>query len=186
LFFVELLEDGALVPRGALESLQGLPEVFLRDVEHPDLEHLIRFAVVDQVVEASPRALELLHVGVMEDLVDLIAQLAIELCDDGLDVLDRVVRRDLAAGEGLRRERANGALDLFARAVGLGLELLVEERREVVRRAGRGFRGGLRLFLLFGHGTHSPFFGSVSGAGFGAAARVSSKPGSWSRRAMSS
>ena len=57
LLLVELLEDRALVPGGALELLQGLVQLLLGDVHHPDLEHLVGLGVVDQVVQAAPGAL---------------------------------------------------------------------------------------------------------------------------------
>jgi hypothetical protein len=92
LLLVELLEDGALVPGGTLEFLEGLVQLLLGDVHHPDLEHLVRFGVVHQVMQSTPGPFELLEVRVVQDLVDLLAELPVDLGDHGLDGADRVVR----------------------------------------------------------------------------------------------
>ena len=105
-------------------------------------------------MQPPPGALELLEIRLVNDLVDLIAQLAVELRDDGLDVGDGVARREARALERLFGERADGALHLRARAIRLRLELLVEQGCEI---AALGFGGrrlrSFALFLLFGHGT---------------------------------
>ena len=61
-FFVDLLEDRALVPRRAAELLQRPAQLLLRDVQDADLQHLVGLGVVDQVVQAAPGAFQLLEV----------------------------------------------------------------------------------------------------------------------------
>src|SRR3546814_5584955 len=68
---VDLLEDRALIPGGALELLQGAPEFALRDVHHPDFQHLVGFGVVDEVLEAAPGGFQPLKVLMVQDYVDL-------------------------------------------------------------------------------------------------------------------
>jgi len=55
---VDLLEDGALVPGGALVAAKGPGQFFLRDVEDADFQVLVGLGVRDEVVEAAPGALE--------------------------------------------------------------------------------------------------------------------------------
>ena len=62
LFLVELLEERALIPGRTLELLQRLVQILLGDVHDPDLQHRVGLGVVDQVVQAAPRAFELLEV----------------------------------------------------------------------------------------------------------------------------
>ena len=64
---VDLLEDGALVPGGALVALEHLAQFLLADVQHADLELLVGLGVVDQIMQAAPGAFELLQIGVMQD-----------------------------------------------------------------------------------------------------------------------
>src|ERR1700738_5567200 len=59
LLFIELLEERALVPGHAFVLLEGPAQILLRDVHDTDLEHLIRFGVVDEVAQAAPGALHL-------------------------------------------------------------------------------------------------------------------------------
>ena len=73
---VDLLEDRALVPGRALELLERLVQVLLRDVHHADLQRLVGLGVVDQVVQPPPGPFEPLEIFVMEDLVDLLGELA--------------------------------------------------------------------------------------------------------------
>src|SRR5579863_1770727 len=107
----------------------------------------------------------------MEDLVDLCAEPAVKLRDDGLYVLDDVGGRDGRALERLLGQSPHCRLDLLACAVRLRLEFLAEERGEIAGLDRGGLRGGLGGGLLFGHGYHSLFFGSLSDGGFALAAR---------------
>ena len=80
LLFVDLLEERALVPgRALVTSSSVLPSSFLRDVHDADLQHLVGLGVVDQVVQAAPRAFQLLEVVVVQDQVDLLGQLLVDL-----------------------------------------------------------------------------------------------------------
>ena len=87
---VDLLEQRALIPGGALVPLERLPELDLADVHETDLEHFVRFGVVDEMVQAAPGAFELLEVLVVQDQIDLLRELLVELGDDRLDRLDDV------------------------------------------------------------------------------------------------
>ena len=48
------------------------------DVDHPDLEHLVGFGVVHQVVQATPGAFELLELVLVQYRVHLGGKLAVE------------------------------------------------------------------------------------------------------------
>jgi hypothetical protein len=130
-FFVDALEDGTLVPRDALVATQRAAHLVLGHVHETDLELLVRLRVVDQVVHAAPRRLDLLELVLVEHEVDLLRQLAVDLGNDGFDAAVGVVRHGRGIDERLLGERANGRFDGLARLVGLGLELLVQEGGEV-------------------------------------------------------
>jgi len=66
-----------------------------------DLEVLVGLGVVHHVVQAAPRTLELLVVGVVDDLVDLVGQLGVDRGDHGLDRLGHVLADDGAVGQRL-------------------------------------------------------------------------------------
>ena len=76
---VDLLEERALIPRRALVALQRLAEILLADVHEADLQHLVGLGVVDEIVQAAPRAFELLEVLVVQDQVDLLGELLVDL-----------------------------------------------------------------------------------------------------------
>ena len=61
----------------------------------------------------------------VDDLVDLIAELFVELGDDGLDRRYRVRRDDRGRAEGLLRQREHRRLDLFAGSFRLGLKFFL-------------------------------------------------------------
>ncbi|PAV66566.1 hypothetical protein WR25_01167 [Diploscapter pachys] len=174
--FVELLEHRALVPGGALELLQGLVQVGLRDVEHADLQLLVALGVVDQVVQATPGAFQFLEVIVVDDLVDLGGELGVDGGDDLLDRADGIVGHQAGLRQGLLGEGAHGALDGFLGPLGLGLELLQQQAGELARVLGGRLRG-LAVAQRIVHGRSPQAFGSVS-AGFGALARACSRAGS--------
>ena len=79
-------------------------------------------------MQTAPGALELLIILVVQDLVDLLRQLLVDLGNDLLDRLDRVVADELGVEERLLRERAHGALHRLIRLFGFRLELALEER----------------------------------------------------------
>ena len=80
-------------------------QIVLRDVHEADLQHLVGFGVVDEVMQPAPRAFELLKIRVVQDQIDLLGQLAIDLGDDRLDRLDDILADKL----GLRRAPARRA-----------------------------------------------------------------------------
>ncbi len=146
--FVQLLEDRTLVPGRALVLLQRPAEVLLRNVHDANLEHLIAFGVVDEVLQPAPGTLQLLETLVVQDQVDLFAELGIDLGDDGLDRPHDVVGDDAGLAQRLLRQRLDRVFDLQAGPVGLGLEFLLQQRGELVGLE----RGAFGLFLLgFGH-----------------------------------
>jgi hypothetical protein len=128
--FVDLLEQRALIPRGALVALERLPEIQLADVHEADLQHLVGFGVVHQVVQPAPGAFELLEIGVMQDQVDLLGQLAVQLGDDRLDGLDDVRADQFGLGKRLLCQRPDRPLDGFLGLVGFRLELFPQQRIE--------------------------------------------------------
>ena len=117
----------------------------LGDIEHADLELLVALGVVDQVMQATPGAFQLLEVGVVDDLVDLGGELGVDGGDDRFDRLDGVVGHQVSLRQGLLGEGAHGGFDGFASALGLGLEFLHQQRGEL---AG-DFGGAQGLGLIF-------------------------------------
>src|SRR3546814_433384 len=181
---VDLLEDRALVPGGALELLQGASELALRDVHHPDLQHLVGFGVVDEVLEAAPGGFQPLEVLIVQDHVDLLRELAVDLRDDRLDRANRIVGDQSRMRQRLFGEGPYRPLDGIARTIRLRLELLVQQGGEVA-----GFDGDRLLRRLgfrrlgFGSGhLYSSAEPGVAAAGAGADASACSRAGSLSAR----
>ncbi len=127
LILVDLLEERALIPGAALELLDGLLQILLADVEHADLERLAGLCVADEIGEPSPCALKALEVLVVDNLVDLGAQLGVKLGDNALDGLDGVAAHDVRALERLGDQRPDGSLHRPVRLLRLRLELLVDK-----------------------------------------------------------
>ena len=130
LLFVHLLEQHALV------ELQRLVEVLehfgLGGAEQAQLEPRRRLGVHDHEVQSAPRRLELLKVGMMEDLVELLAEQLVDARDLGLDHGQRVAADGHALIEDLMDEFADqvfgaGLLALVARHLAL-VHDLVEQR----------------------------------------------------------
>ncbi|MCY1424706.1 hypothetical protein D9M71_404660 [compost metagenome] len=144
--FVHLLEQRALVPGRALEFLQGLVQVGLGDVEHADFQLLVALGVVDQVVQATPGAFQLLELGVVDDLVDLGSELGVDGGNDRFDRLDRVIGHQVGLRQGLFGQGAYRSFDGFASALGLGFEFLQQQRGELA-----GLLGGRWLGLGITH-----------------------------------
>ncbi len=143
LFLVHLLEDRALIPGGTLVALQGLGQFLLGDVHHADLQLLIRLGVVDQVMQAAPGAFQLLEVSVMHDQVDLLAELAIDFGDVGIDGLGNVLGNDVGLAQYLLGQRANRRLHFLLGTIALRLEFLAQQRGKVT-----GIQGLYRTALL--------------------------------------
>ncbi len=190
LLLVELLEDGALVPGRALELLQGLAQLLLRDVHHPDLEHLVRFGVVHQVMQAAPGALQLLEVLVVQDLVDLLGQLAVDLGDHRLDgPRPRRPRsgRSAAAPVAASVLTADSTASLARSDLGLNSCCSSEANSLASIDLGLGLGCGCGLGSGLGHVTcPPPGSDSDCSSGFGAAARACRSAGSFSALAISS
>ena len=146
-FFVDLLEQRALVPVGALVALECLAKLRLGDVHHADLELLIGLGVVDHVMQATPCPFELLEVFVVQDLVDLVGQLLVDRRDHVLDRLDHVLADQLGLRQCLLRQRLDGRLDGASGFVGLGLEFLLQQGRKVIAFQAHGRQGGTALRL---------------------------------------
>ena len=155
LLFVELLERRALVPRGAFVAFEGLVQILLGDVEHPDLQHLVRLAIGNEIVQTSPRAFELLEIGVMHDRVDLRTQLLVDLGDHPLNTLHHVGRDELGAGQGLLGQGSHSTRDFAFGSIGLGIELLVEQRGEIGSLISRRASLDLGVLCCFSHGSPS-------------------------------
>ena len=86
----------------------------------------------------------------MQDLVDLICQLLVDLGDDGVDRIDRVVCDQILVLQDLLSERLDRGFDLLTRPIALGPELFLEQRLKVAdfdRCASRLLLGALD----FGH-----------------------------------
>ena len=83
LFFVDLLEQSALIE---FRSLLDVAKKFLLGcVQHPDLEADAGLAVVHQVLQPAPGALELLKRRVVQDFVQLEREQVIDLRDARID-----------------------------------------------------------------------------------------------------
>ncbi len=89
--------------RRVLEIIQ---QVALGDIEHLDLDVLAKVGAVHQQLQTTPRRLQCLEVGMVEDLVDLATELGVDLGDHAID---------------------HGLLDRLTAV--LGLEKLFDERR---------------------------------------------------------
>ena len=173
LLFVDLLEDRALVPCRTLELLQRLGQIPLGNVHHADLQVLVGLGVVHHVVQAAPRTLELLVVGVVNDLVDLLRELGVDRGDHGLDRLGDVLADHGAVAQRLLREGEHRLLDGALGFVAAGFEFLLQQRREVIA-------GELDIFQRtgccggFGHGVLSSNEGNWDGNQAAGSATLSS------------
>ena len=173
--FVHFLEDRALVPGRTLVALEGLAQFLLGNVHHADLELLIRLGVVHQMMEAAPCTLELLEVCVMHDKVELLADLAINFGNIGVDRLGHVIGDDVGLAQHLLGKGANGGLDLAFRAVTLRLEFLVEQCSKITCIEGLGSAALFGQFL----GCHRDYSPSLpSSPGFAADTSDCSNAGS--------
>src|SRR3984957_3318213 len=77
LLFIDFLEQRTLVEfRCALQIFQ---KIMLRCIEDLDLQHDASFALVHQVLDATPCSLKLLERWVMQDLIQLLRDQLIDL-----------------------------------------------------------------------------------------------------------
>ena len=127
LLFVETFEERALIPGDTLVFLEGPAEILLGDIQHADLQHLIRLGVVDEVVKSAPRSLELLKLLVVKDEVDLLGERMVDLGDDRLDSADDIIRNYRSLAQSLLGKRPYGHLDRGTSLIGLGFELLLQQ-----------------------------------------------------------
>jgi len=152
-FFVDLLEQRALVPGGALEALEVLGQLLLGDVHDADFQVLVGLGVVDHVVQAAPGAFELLKFAVVEDLVDLLGELFVDGGDHGLDRLDHVLADELGLRQRLLRQREHGFFDGAFDFLAARLELFFQQRGEVAALVFDIGDGAGGLGLCFCHGS---------------------------------
>ncbi|MCY1224156.1 hypothetical protein D9M72_363010 [compost metagenome] len=120
LFFIDALEERALVPADALVAAQRAAQLFLGHVHHANPQLVVGFGVGDQVMQAAPRGLQPLEIRVVQDQVDLFGQLLVDGGNDGLDALVGIVAQGAGAGERLLRQRLDGEVDSLARLLRLG------------------------------------------------------------------
>src|SRR4051794_3894985 len=158
---VDALEQRALVPARARIELQVAVYLRLADVHHPDLEGGVGFGVEDEVVQAAPRALDLLEFRRVKDLVDLRRQLLVKTSDHLLDGVEHIALDDARIRQRLGHERLDGVLDLCRGPLAARLEALLENGSKLVDLCERAC--ALGRFLL-GSRSHdaSPHFSSLS------------------------
>jgi hypothetical protein len=148
---VNALEGVALVKVGGLGQI--LADVRLRGVEHLDLQHRVRERVLDEVMQAAPRPLELEKIRVMHDRRDLVGQLQVDQRDRLVERHGQILRiSDCSAqrflGQRLQQQLGLFRLRLFGRA-----DRLIQQAdfSGLGGLRGRffGFRGHLELLLGF-------------------------------------
>ena len=82
-FLINFLKKGALVEfRSKLKIAQ---QFTLGHIQDFDLQHVIRFALIEQVFQASPTGFQLLKFRVVENFIDLRGNQFIYLRDAGID-----------------------------------------------------------------------------------------------------
>ncbi len=86
------------------------------------------------MVQAAPRALELLKSLMMHDRVDLLGQLLVQARDDLLDRIEYLIANDTGVAERLLHQCRDGAVDLRRRPLAARLEALPQEVGELVWR----------------------------------------------------
>ena len=166
LAFVDLLEQRALVPARAGIELEIAIEFGLADVHHADFQRRVGLRIVDEIVQAAPRALQLLELGRVKDFVHLRRELFVETRDHLLDRVDDVALDEARVRERLGDQGLHGVLDFARGALAARLEILLEQGGEIVRFGdGRRFRRDALLFLLRGH-CASPYSAEPSPEGF--------------------
>ena len=95
-FFVELLEQDAHVVVD--RTFQVFQQLFFRHIQQAQLEIGAGFGAVDHVMQAAPRAFQLLEVRVVHQCIELVAEDLVDLGDAFVDHRDdALVRRRLHA-----------------------------------------------------------------------------------------
>ena len=129
---VDLLEQRALIPGRAFEFLDRLAEFFLGNRHESNLQHLVRLGIVDEVMETAPCAFQLLKVLMVQNLVDLFGHFEIDLRNDRVDGIDRVIKDQILVAQHLVCQRFDGSFHLRACSIRLGLEFLVQKFGELI------------------------------------------------------
>ena len=148
---VKLSEKGTLVPSGSFKLFECFVEVFLGDVEHANLQHLVGLSVVDEVMEPAPGAFQRLEIFVVHDEIDLLGELLINLSDHGRYGLGDIGGDERRGAQGHFGQRSDGALNgglLFDVA---SPEFLVQQRVKFIDLCWRGggacaLGGGFRRY----------------------------------------
>ena len=151
--FVNLLEQGALVELGRLLHIRG--DFLERGVQDPELQARAGLRIGHQIMQAFPRSLQLLELGIVENFVDLLADQLIDLGDPRLDGGRRVPAHGHSVVDNLVRERLDqflgvGNLGDFPRHFGRR-DHLVHQASDGWRLGRYGIRGGLIIRLSFRH-----------------------------------
>ena len=122
--------DG-LAQDGLALSVQGLVELPLGDVHHPDLEHLISFSVVHQVMQPTPRAFHLLEIFVMQNVIDLFSQFLVDLSNNALDRAQCIVRNQVGVRQRLFGQCLDRGFNRRLGLIGFRTELFLQQRGEI-------------------------------------------------------
>src|ERR1035441_3207487 len=89
--FIDLLEEGALIE---LQRTLQIPEkVPLGDVQQLDLQHVAGFALQDQMPDSGPRGFQLLEGGIVQNLVQLQRDQAVNLGNARSDCRFRIAAK---------------------------------------------------------------------------------------------
>src|SRR6185312_15325119 len=139
---VKLFEERTLVPTGAGIHLEFPIELLLRDVHDPQPEGRVGFRVIDNVVQAAPRALDLLELRSMDDFVQLNGQLVVKPRDHRFDRIENVLLDEGGVFQRLLHERGYCILDLSCGTLAPRLEALLQQVGEDLRIS--RFNGALR------------------------------------------
>ncbi len=118
LLLIHLLEDRALVPGTALVMTEGTSQFLLADVHHPDAQVGADFGIGDQIVQATPRTFELLHVGVMKDLGQLLGNLGVNFCNKLVYRFQNVLVDNNLVTTNELEECTDGRLDCIGSLIG--------------------------------------------------------------------
>ena len=142
--FVDLLEQCALVELDRL--LQVVLQFVLADVQQAQLEPRAGLGVAHQLVQATPGGFQLLQLGVVDDLVELVADQRIDLADAVVDHRHGVLVDGHALVEDLGGEFREHVAGVVLLAVVVGHAALGDDLVEQGQGLGRTLAG------LFGGG----------------------------------
>ncbi|ABU79126.1 hypothetical protein ESA_03940 [Cronobacter sakazakii ATCC BAA-894] len=160
LFFVDFFEDRALVPAHALKAFQGAAQFLLGDAHKADFQHLVGFRVVDQIVQATPGAFQLLELLVVNNLVNLLGQFLVDTGNQVLNGAVGVVREGHGVFQRLLGQGFYRVFDGGTRLVGFRAKLFAEQRAEFIL-AERLLRLQLLLLRRIAHRLLLVTFGAI-------------------------